>query len=212
MTLAPDIDNGAVPLFLPCLLPPVEHYLALDGCTTAAYDVQAPYQKRQKAMHRFAIADVRGRLEITVPVSAAPVHGRRRLWADMVVSAHGGWWHTVDATLHTAYDNAPYFDDLYPLFAPLFSEASVGSPITDINLGADAIVRRLLGMGTRLSATPVLKGGNPMPLQPVVKMPAVPQYRQVRQQSLGFVPGLSILDYLMNCGTAWPPQPAGTPF
>lgn len=179
--------------------------------STGYYDLMASYQavyidysmrydKRQKAVHRYDIANTRGRLSLTVPVShgEAPESGLR--WTDITVSAHGRWWEVQRTALESAYGRTPYFEFYIDRLAPLFAPRPIeGELITDLCRRADEAVRKLMGLKTYV--LDYLPDGIPFddyrrqPI-PVSDIP----YWQVRGQQLGFIPDLSILDRIFNTG------------
>lgn len=178
-------------------------YYDLMASYPAVYiDTGIRYDKRDKAVHRYDIADTRGRLALTVPVSRPEGFSTGTLrWCDVAVSAHGRWWEVQLTALESAYGRTPYFeyfvDRLKPLFAPRPLDGK--ESITDLCLRADAIVRSLLRIPTYVIAE--LPEGIPFDDYRRTPIPSeTAPYWQVRADSLGFIPGLSILDRLFNEG------------
>lgn len=182
-------------------------------------DGDLPFDKRDKFTHRFAIADVRGSLNITVPIShntdagnhqpasATGVcrlvpHGRPT-WNDILISDHNRWWQTAATTLETAYGGTPWFHDLWPRFRHLFTDEAVGRPVLAYLLDMDATIRSILHLPTRITVGQPLgtNFGTPLTLTSFPEASTtIPPYRQIRQDTLGHIPGLSILDPLFNLG------------
>ena len=167
-------------------------------------DGDHPFDKRDKSTHRFAIADVRGPLNITVPIShSLSVDNRRPTWNDILISDHNRWWQTAATTLETAYGGTPWFHDLWPRFRHLFTDEAVGRPVLAYLLDMDATIRSILRLPTRITvATPLYHPSvTPLTLTPYIeKANLIPPYRQIRQDTLGHIPNLSILDPLFNLG------------
>ena len=133
----------------PMLFGPVEYYAAVARYGATVIDRDLRYDKRNKAVHRYDIADTRGRLTLTVPVSKpATEREGQRLWADMQVSAHGRWWEVHATALESAYGRTPYFEHYFPKFEALFAARPLAEPegVVDLCLRADAIVREILGI------------------------------------------------------------------
>lgn len=174
------------------LCPPAAYYrmVALRPEATTIVCAGERFDKRRKDAHRMAIADTRGRLELTVPV--AKPYGRT--WADTRVSLHGGWPEVVWTALESAYGRTPYFefyaDDFRPLILGVDDFGSVG----ELNFRFDRAIRRALGLSPNVVYAP--DEGDPQPVEPWEPQP----YWQVREQQLGFIPGLSILDLIFNLG------------
>lgn len=167
-------------------------------------DGDLPFDKRDKSTHRFAIADVRGPLNITVPIShSLSVDNRRPTWNDILISDHNRWWQTAATTLETAYGGTPWFHDLWPRFRHLFTDEAVGRPVLAYLLDMDATIRSILHLPTRVTLAAPLGHPSGIPVTPVPfteKAVTIPPYRQIRQDTLGHIPGLSILDPLFNLG------------
>lgn len=172
----------------------IPYYAAMSRCSFISFDTAARYNKAEKDTHRFAIADTRGLLRLTVPVSR---QAGATLWRHVTVSDHGRWWETMPIALESAYGRTPYFEFYIDRLRPLFSPEPVSVP--DLCLAADAHVRRMLD----IRAT-VLDPGSPealaAPLLSPIEGTALPPYWQVRAHELGFIGGLSILDLIFNLG------------
>lgn len=176
------------------------------------YDVMALYQavfidygmrynKRDKAVHRYDIADTRGRLALTVPVSRPEGFSTGGLrWCDVTVSAHGRWWEVQPVALESAYGGTPFFEYYIDRLMPLFAPRTPGSDetITSLCRRADAAVRSILGLKTYILAE--LPAGVPYDDYRTTPLPSAAPYRQLRQAELGFIGGLSILDRIFNTG------------
>lgn len=179
-------------LILPTrLAPPAEYYrmMALYAgpvgiCTDERFD------KRHKAAHRFAIADTRGRMEITVPIEKP--YGQS--WADTRVSLHGGWWELAARALESAYGRTPYFEFYADDFLPLLADPGRFTTVAALNADFDRAIRRALGLQKEVSY--VSTGVRPVEPEAWEPQP----YWQVRAEKLGFIGGLSILDMLFNLG------------
>ena len=192
------VEPKSVPVLKPVLAAPLSWYAAMAANDLVIINGDLPFDKRDKSTHRFAIADVRGPLNITVPIShSLSVDNRRPTWNDILISDHNRWWQTAATTLETAYGGTPWFHDLWPRFRHLFTDEAVGRPVLAYLLDMDATIRSILHLPTPL--------GHPsgIPVTPVPfteKAVTIPPYRQIRQDTLGHIPGLSILDPLFNLG------------
>lgn len=153
--------------------------------------------KRYKSVHRMDIADTRGQLQLTVPVSR-PAGARR--WCDVQVSEHGRWWHVHRETLASAYGRTPFFEYYIDRLLPMLSAdtpARFGS-ITALDAAWDAQIRALLGLETQVEYD--VAGGCGEPERRLFELTDPIPYYQVREGAFGFIPGLSILDLLFNLG------------
>ena len=158
------------------------------------------WDKNYKGATRFTIADTRGPLRLSVPVSRPE---GAHLWNQVLVSPHGRWYHTVPIALESAYGRTPYFEYYIDRFRPVF--AMTGRPVTELCAEADRLVRSLLCIpdtdityATDAAAIPTHSAAD-YRRRPVPE-PAYPPYWQVRAHELGFIPGLSVLDLIFNLG------------
>ena len=211
------VEPKSVPVLKPVLAAPLNWYAAMAAHDLVIINGDLPFDKRDKSTHRFAIADVRGPLNITVPIShslsvdncpAASDSGTRRLvphsrptWNDILISDHNRWWQTAATTLETAYGGTPWFHDLWPRFRHLFTDEAVGRPVLAYLLDMDATIRSILHLPTRVTLAAPLGHPSGIPVTPVPfteNAVTIPPSRQIRQDTLGHIPGLSILDPLFN--------------
>ena len=161
-------------------------------------DAAAHYDKRCKAAHRYEIVDVRGRLQLTVPLAKpAPAPGARPTWADCAVSTHDEWWRRHRTALESAYGRTPYFEFLIDKFDGVFrspEEWPKWPSALDLIREANRAVRSIL-----LIDSPMVYATEPQTVH-TDPGPALAPYWQVRQHLHGFQPGLSVLDLLFNLG------------
>lgn len=187
----------------PQLLPHSAVYALIAAVGRVTVDCAMRFDKRFKQAHRYTIADTRGQLRLTLPICKP--HGRPgALWSDVSISDHDGWWTLHRTAWASAYGRTPYYefyaDDFEPLFAPV-NEGEVA--LHEYIRLADSTVRRLA-----MITTPVHYRTDPAePIAPdaidlrriSVELPAQP-YWQVRGETLGFIPELSVIDMLFNLG------------
>ncbi|MDE6287054.1 MAG: WbqC family protein [Muribaculaceae bacterium] len=175
----------------PALLPAACYYAAIARAGSAGIAMQATYDKRRKETHRYTIADARGPLTLTVPVQ--PPHGiPRARWTQVALSDHGRWQDVHAQALASAYGRTPYYEHYIPRLAPaLFAPG--GTPLSRQIEALNRIVLDILLIDTPISYAP----------EEVLPMPgpasAGPHW-QLRASSMGFLPGLSILDLIFNLG------------
>lgn len=191
--------NSTTPLMLPPVLcGSVEHYIAVRRATVpTAIDWGRRFDKRFKDTHRFTIADTRGTLDLTVPI-AKPESSRDATWGDIRLSTHGNWWDVHRIALESSYGRTPYFDfyidDLLPLLTPGVEDRY--PLLRDLSDAWDSWIRRTLLLPAPLSQSDgSLSSADFTP----PSTPLTP-YWQVRQDKLGFIPNLSIVDLIFNLG------------
>lgn len=182
----------------------IAYYLAVAAHGGDAYmDGSILFDKRQKAVHRCEIADTRGRVQLTAPV--AKPHGiARATWDDVAVSPHGQWWHIHLTTLESAYGRTPFFEFYIDRLCPfLLPDTHLRYPsIVALDRAIDAELRRILFLPEapepKSSADTAEAAG--MEHSDTRFTDLIEPYWQVRMDSLGFQPNLSILDLIFNLG------------
>lgn len=196
--LSTSIEKGGFPdreavLLPPMLFPPIAYYALMNNARSFAFDTELRYNKSDKGTHRFTIADTRGLLRLTVPVSHSDI---TRTWNDVTISDHGRWWETMPVALESAYGRTPFFEFYIDRLMPVFSP----EPITVIEFcaKADRIVRSILDIPDK----PFNTGVENCKYSPAFfdNNFDLPEYWQVRRDTLGFIPGLSVLDLIFNLG------------
>ena len=178
------------------LFPPTAYYAIMARYGKVAFDTSARYNKADKGTHRFTIADNRGELRLTVPVSRPSGADR---WSMVTVSDHGRWWETMPVALESAYGRTPFFEFYIDRLMPLFSPEP--KAVTDLCLEADAIVRRILDMPVDIVGTDECSECDIYTGFDFTEASlSLPPYWQVRADTLGFIPAMSILDLIFNLG------------
>lgn len=195
------MPDGLAAVVPPQLFGTVGYYALVARYGAVYVDSEMRYDKRAKAVHRYAVADTRGRLELTVPVSK---ESGVCAWNAVSVSAHGRWWDVHRTALESAYGRTPFFEFYIDRFLPLFSprEPGVFESVTDLCKRADALVRDILTLPQPLSEMP--EKYDDFRRTDFVNACAPQRYRQVREQALGFIDRLSILDLIFSTGPEAP--------
>ncbi len=194
------------------LLPPqlfgtVGYYALAARYAATAVDYGMRYDKRFKSVHRYAVADTRGRLELTVPVSK---DSGTCTWAEVRVSAHGRWWEVHRTALESAYGRTPYFefyiDRLLPLFAPRPLSGDAAESVAGLCRRADGAVRGILGLppAVEMSGLSSRAAVDDYRRTDFAAVCAPQTYWQVRRGTLGFVDRLSVLDIIFSLGPEAP--------
>lgn len=174
----------------------IELYVRAWAAGSYAMDWDTAFDKRDKATHRFTIADTRGRLDLTVPI-ARPASSRCR-WSEIGVSTHGAWWDVHRVALESAYGRTPYFEFYIDRFLPMLTVGVTDRypRLCDLASAWDEQIADILGL-TRDDAREATEHDSR--LKEAADLQILP-YRQVRASRLGFLPGLSVLDLIFNLG------------
>lgn len=199
--MIPQFDPAVVAVLPPRLFADSSYYALMARYKRVVIDPEVRYDKRAKSVHRFTIAEARGPVALTVPVSrpAGAFEGGALSWNRVTVSAHGRWWETIPATLATNYGRSPFFEYYIDRLMGVLAEPQ-GESITELDDLADAIVRRILGLECEvLTRIP----DNAEEIHDFRRMPittTVQPYWQIHP-----TPGsLSILDLIFNTGPEAP--------
>ena len=177
----------------PRLFPAIEWFLYLPP--QPVINVQAKWDKRDKATHRYRVADVHGPIELTMPLEK-PRSFTESTLADISISRHGNWWHNHRVTLESGYGRTPYFEYYFPKLEKFFSADTIDAfPLLSEYLVATTnTLFEMLDLPQRLDIV----------RQEVARRTQeeliLPEYYQIRAARLGFITGLSILDLLFNIG------------
>lgn len=188
---------------------PIQSYAVMFHYDCVLIDRHEHYRK-QTYRNRCIIAAPSGPQALTVPIERRdPSHTAA---ADIVLSRHNDWRHQHLHALRTAYEASPYYqyyiDDIATILFHPFTH------LIDLNEALRATIQDLLGMQpnakpTTLYFTAESAARNRIDDFRDVISPKAQQtdhcfkakpYHQVFEQSLGFLPNLSILDLLFNLG------------
>lgn len=179
------------------------YYAVMAAYGRVTVDSSLRYDKRAKTVHRCEIADTRGRLSLTVPVSVPHgLEGRMR-WDMVRVSRHGEWWRLQRTALESAYGRTPYFEFLIDKFDTMLADP--GSPDTapsviDLDRMADETIRHIIGLDNDVRWAPATDDDGDDMRRRDFTMAGMPVYRQLRADRIGFVDNLSVLDLIFNLG------------
>lgn len=201
-------NRGSLAVFAPQFCATINYYACLASYERVAIDTGMRYDKRFKTAHRCTIADVRGPLRLTVPVenprstlSAKGDNVHQALtWSDIIVSSHGEWWSDHIVSLESAYGRTPYFEFYFDRIRPWLANRRLS--VAELDTALDAVIRSILGLETHveaLDASTIKEDFIDLRRADFQTERIVPYY-QVRQEKLGFLPGMSILDLIFNMG------------
>lgn len=163
-------------------------------------DWSRPFDKRDKDTHRFTIADTHGPLLLTVPVTKPPTSRCR--WDEIDVSTHGAWWDVHRVALESAYGRTPYFEFYIDRFIPMLTAGVTErfSKLCSLAEAWDREIRDILGLTPDAGNAWQADRDSADARNETVLNHRFKSYRQIRSASLGFIPGLSVLDLIFNLG------------
>lgn len=184
----------------------IAYYAVLAAHSRVIIHYGMKYDKRFKSTHRMSIADTRGVLELTMPVSK-PESSSAASWNDITVSDHGNWWNIQLTALESAYGRTPFFEFYIDSFADFFKKDVCGTNLTAHNAAIDQTVRKLLGLDNEIiniESRELPEDILDLRRCDFSSLTEVTPYYQVRASELGFISNLSILDLLFNLGPESP--------
>lgn len=188
-------DRVAAALLPPRLFASIAYYTLMYKYPIVSIDTEAKYIKNNKTTHRFSIADTRGPLNLTIPVSKPS--GATK-WREVEISNHGRWYETIPIALESAYGRTPFFEFYIDRILPLFDLKK--ESIIELCIKADQIVRNILNFNVDIKEKSSDIIYNDFTNIDIDSIFIIKPYWQVRKQQLGFIPNLSILDLIFNLG------------
>ena len=181
----------------PALFPGTDWFIEAQRHKAVILPLNRHWNKREKATHRYRVADVNGEIALTVPVEK-PESLTRCVYSDIRLSKHGNWWHVHRVTLESGYGRTPFFEHYFPKLDEFFRDDTVdrypflwqytlatAQKIAEI-LDLDATI--MTGIDDSGAKITQCSGAN------------MEEYWQVRRDKLGFIPGLSVLDLIFSLG------------
>lgn len=184
------------PLFPPQYCAPAAYYAAMARLGEARIADGLRFDKRFKPTHRCIVPGNHGLITLTVPITRP--HGAGATWADAIISDHGAWWAEHMTALESTYGRSPYFEYYADDFRRIICSDAAGRQLTDFDADLDTLIRRLLGIGTRVEhsveATPAAM------LHPTDATSTIPAYWQVRPTDEATRGLISVLDMLFCLG------------
>lgn len=153
----------------------------------------ALFDKRQKEIHRYTIADVNGPLTLTLPI--VKPHGiQYATWEDVRISDHNRWWDIHRVALESAYGRTPFFEFYIDRFLPFLSATTPEHfpSVLALNRALEAEIASILLLPHPAEGQDCGARSD--------REPKLSPYWQPRTDRLGFLPDLSILDLIFCLG------------
>lgn len=182
----------------------VRYYAACVQAGVVAIDTGELHLPLRHSHHRYAIAGPNGVQQLTVPL-VGETNAMTVPMRDVRISEHASWRRLHWGALFSAYGRSPYFDyvaaDLEPIIMGNqqwlldFNEQLQELIVDFMDLPVQWVHACDIDCATATDLRRAL-GGKKRDTLPIEDVP----YYQVWQQRHGFLPGLSILDLMMNAG------------
>lgn len=179
----------------------VAQFAVMSMYGSIVFDTDAPYDKRDKPIHRMAVGGANGLQRLTVPL-VKPDHLTGLTVGRLNISDHGEWWNVHWGAIESAYGRSPYFEYYAPELQPLFSAPQ--GRLVDLNIALHRFCCRVLGLDHLLGSEGSAAESVSVCDMKGMPLPDVIPYYQVWAQRFGFMADLSILDLVFNLGTEAP--------
>ncbi len=184
-------------------LPPALYMAEIAKADEIIVEAFETYTK-QTCRNHCLIYGPNGRQTLSIPV--IKVNGNHTITKDIRISTHQPWQKTHWRSIKTAYSNSPFFlfyqDYLSPFYEKKFNF------LIDLNIGLLETLMHIMHIHCEIRLSAYFEkspaGVIDQRTEPVAKHClhpiAYPHYTQVFEPRHGFIPGLSILDVLLNLG------------
>lgn len=190
----------------PLYFGPLDYFKEILQADAIIWEVADHYQKQTFRTRQY-IYGANGKLLLNIPISHAGVKGEKQVYEAVKIENSEPWQRTHWRSFQSAYQSSPFFEYYAPEIEPLFQ--SQQNQLTDFNLTCISKILECLGIEKNESQTVDYKheypsdhliDGRRLTLAKRKSTVPIPAYFQVFQEKYGFLPNLSILDLLFNCG------------
>lgn len=167
----------------------VREYAAQLAVGEVQADLEAP---RAWEHNHCNILAANGVLTLTVPLQK-PIKGDKTPIKELQISNHGDWTRIHWGAIFSAYGKAPFFDYIQDDLRAIYETHD--SWLVDFNQRLHQLVIDFLDLPITLKCvknTPIVTE--------TMAIKDIEYYQTIRKTRTEFIPNLSILDLLMNCG------------
>lgn len=185
--------------------PNVNYFFILSDATNCCFDLYERYQK-MSFRNRCVIAGANGAINLSIPIVGG--RGQRAIMKDVRISNDENWQANHWKTIMSAYNKSPFLDHFRHELERLYSRKF--EFLVDWNLETFRWICDKMSCNCNILVTEryepeVAEGwddwrGRVMPATVNKLFPHSKRYPQVFEDRQGFLPNLSILDYLLCSG------------
>lgn len=197
--------GNKVAIFSTAYLPPIQYVKGLFECDLALIESFETY-KKQTYRNRCIVLSANGPLALTIPI--VKPYGNRTKTSEVLIDNSVKWRKEHWRAIESAYRSSAFFeyvmDSLFPFYEIKYES------LIDYNTGILREVVNIIGFNTKIKHTDSFVKDYPpsidfrysiSPKNGVAKTEAeFKPYFQVFREKFGFIPNLSILDLICNCG------------
>lgn len=186
----------------------VRYWAAAVAAGTVCIDPDERHLPLRHSHHRYAVEGPNGKQNLTVPL-VGETHNMITPMSEVLISEHGNWRRLHWGALYSAYGRTPYFDHIAPDLEAIIVNAHQ-THLLELNMQLQQLIVDFMDLPINFVCTPHhafshsggavdLRGKIDMKRPDTLPIKDVPYY-QVWACRHGFMPGLSIIDLLMNEG------------
>lgn len=170
----------------------VDYYAAMCRCGMVTIDPNEKAGKHSRIHNHCRIIGPNGQQTLAIPIEHATRSGESVV-RDIRIAEHGGWRRVHWGAIFSAYGRTPFFEYIAPELQALYNRGDCW--LFDFNMALHELIVEFLDL-------PIITmvGGDSGGNRGLTSQNQCRPYHQIWADRFGFVPGLSILDLLMNVG------------
>ena len=183
---------------------PISHFMELVKPGLIRFENEENYQK-QTYRNRMFIYDTNGKLLLNIPIKHLPKSNpkQHQKYKDVQIDPEYKWQKQHWKSLKTAYQTSPFFEYYEDELAPLYQKEF--KYLMDFNYSCFEVICGCLQLSIDFDKTSeyIQEPKNTIDKRELINAKTqiqIPEYNQVFQEKLGFLPNLSMLDLMFNEG------------
>ncbi len=177
---------------------PTSYYRILAQNEVNLWAVEERYSK-QTLRNRCSIYGANGKITLSLPVQR--IHGKDTEMAEALLSYAEPWQQIHWRSIKSAYGRSPYFEFYEDKFEVLYSKKQ--THLLDFLIHCNALILDIFKMKHPAINRETVNNEQQKRLDFLANIEAYPeekQYYQIFEDRHGFIPNLSVLDWIFHCG------------